>query len=96
MTRPRRLRNEAVQSPLETYLREINETRLLNADGSFHEHIQQVTVRFSSRFRCLPIEVALARGHGQTSLDDLAPAPASPTEAARGSLAGAGEVAGDV
>jgi RNA polymerase primary sigma factor len=31
MTRPRRLRNEAVQSPLETYLREINETALLNA-----------------------------------------------------------------
>ena len=32
MTRPRRLRNESVQSPLETYLREINETPLLNAD----------------------------------------------------------------
>src|SRR5947209_16488915 len=32
MTRPRRLRNESVQSPLETYLREINETALLNAD----------------------------------------------------------------
>src|SRR5213080_3240319 len=32
MTRPRRLRNDAVQSPLETYLREINETPLLNAD----------------------------------------------------------------
>ena len=32
MTRPRRLRNDAVQSPLETYLREINETRLLNAE----------------------------------------------------------------
>jgi RNA polymerase primary sigma factor len=31
-TRPRRLRSEAVQSPLETYLREINETSLLNAD----------------------------------------------------------------
>jgi RNA polymerase primary sigma factor len=31
MTRPRRLRNESVQSPLETYLREINETPLLNA-----------------------------------------------------------------
>jgi RNA polymerase primary sigma factor len=31
MTRPRRLRSEAVQSPLETYLREINETPLLNA-----------------------------------------------------------------
>src|SRR5438477_2719091 len=31
MTRPRRLRNEMVQSPLETYLREINETPLLNA-----------------------------------------------------------------
>src|SRR5689334_9791282 len=32
MTRPRRLRNDAVQSPLETYLREINETPLLNAE----------------------------------------------------------------
>jgi len=32
MTRPRRPRTEAVQSPLETYLREINETALLSAD----------------------------------------------------------------
>ncbi|MFN4260037.1 MAG: RNA polymerase sigma factor RpoD/SigA [Gemmataceae bacterium] len=32
MSRPRRLRTDAVQSPLETYLREINETPLLNAD----------------------------------------------------------------
>ena len=32
MTRPRRVRTEAVQSPLETYLREINETPLLTAD----------------------------------------------------------------
>src|SRR3989454_10193516 len=32
MTRPRRLRSDAVQSPLETYLREINETPLLKAD----------------------------------------------------------------
>src|SRR4051794_20624339 len=32
MTRPRRLRNDQVQSPLETYLREINETPLLNAE----------------------------------------------------------------
>ena len=32
MTRPRRARSESVQSPLETYLREINETALLNAD----------------------------------------------------------------
>jgi len=32
MTRPRRLRSETVQSPLETYLREINETPLLNAE----------------------------------------------------------------
>lgn len=32
MTRQRRVRSEAVQSPLETYLREINETPLLNAD----------------------------------------------------------------
>jgi RNA polymerase primary sigma factor len=32
MTRPRRLRSESVQSPLETYLREINETALLSAD----------------------------------------------------------------
>src|SRR3954470_597838 len=31
MTRPRRLRSDSVQSPLETYLREINETALLNA-----------------------------------------------------------------
>jgi RNA polymerase primary sigma factor len=31
MTRPRRLRSDAVQSPLETYLREINETPLLSA-----------------------------------------------------------------
>lgn len=32
MTRPRKLRSDAVQSPLETYLREINETALLSAD----------------------------------------------------------------
>ena len=32
MTRPRRVRSDAVQSPLETYLREINETALLNAE----------------------------------------------------------------
>src|SRR5579885_843580 len=32
MTRPSRLRNDAVQSPLETYLREINETPLLSAE----------------------------------------------------------------
>lgn len=32
MTRPRRLRTDLVQSPLETYLREINETALLTAD----------------------------------------------------------------
>src|SRR2546421_5348979 len=32
MARLRRIRSEAVQSPLETYLREINETPLLNAD----------------------------------------------------------------
>jgi RNA polymerase primary sigma factor len=32
MTRPRRLRSDSVQSPLETYLREINETPLLSAD----------------------------------------------------------------
>src|SRR5437773_1353253 len=32
MTRPRRVRGPAVQSPLETYLREINETALLNAN----------------------------------------------------------------
>jgi RNA polymerase primary sigma factor len=32
MTRPRRVRSETVQSPLETYLREINETPLLNAE----------------------------------------------------------------
>src|SRR4029079_12114386 len=31
MTRPRKVRSEAVQSPLETYLREINETALLSA-----------------------------------------------------------------
>src|ERR1700682_4959469 len=32
MTRPRRPRGPSVQSPLETYLREINETALLSAD----------------------------------------------------------------
>jgi RNA polymerase primary sigma factor len=32
MTRPRRIRSASVQSPLETYLREINETALLSAD----------------------------------------------------------------
>ena len=32
MTRPRRQRGPSVQSPLETYLREINETSLLSAD----------------------------------------------------------------
>src|SRR4029077_13426159 len=32
MTRPRRLRTDSVQSPLETYLREINETPLLSAE----------------------------------------------------------------
>jgi RNA polymerase primary sigma factor len=33
MTRPRRARSESVQSPLETYLREINETPLLSPEG---------------------------------------------------------------
>ena len=33
MNRPRKLRTDLVQSPLETYLREINETALLTADG---------------------------------------------------------------
>jgi len=32
MTRPRRVRSDSVQSPLETYLREINETPLLTAE----------------------------------------------------------------
>ena len=32
MSRLRRVRTDAVQSPLETYLREINETALLTAD----------------------------------------------------------------
>ena len=32
MTQPRRSRSDSVQSPLETYLREINETALLNAE----------------------------------------------------------------
>jgi RNA polymerase primary sigma factor len=32
MARPQRRRNDMVQSPLETYLREINETALLNGD----------------------------------------------------------------
>jgi RNA polymerase primary sigma factor len=32
MNRPRRVRSETVQSPLETYLREINETPLLSAE----------------------------------------------------------------
>lgn len=32
MTRPRRLRSDVVQSPLETYLREINETALLTPE----------------------------------------------------------------
>ncbi|HZT82448.1 MAG TPA: RNA polymerase sigma factor RpoD/SigA [Gemmataceae bacterium] len=32
MTRPRRIRSDSVQSPLETYLREINETPLLTAE----------------------------------------------------------------
>ena len=32
MTRPRRIRTDLVQSPLETYLREINETALLTGD----------------------------------------------------------------
>src|ERR1700726_4609231 len=32
MTRPRRIRSEPVQSPLESYLSEINETPLLSAD----------------------------------------------------------------
>jgi RNA polymerase primary sigma factor len=33
MTRPRRARSESVQSPLETYLREINETPLLSPEA---------------------------------------------------------------
>jgi RNA polymerase primary sigma factor len=33
MTRPHRARSDTVQSPLETYLREINETPLLNSEG---------------------------------------------------------------
>src|SRR6202047_1742115 len=32
MTRPRRVRSDSVKSPLETSLREINETPLLNAE----------------------------------------------------------------
>lgn len=32
MTRPRRIRDDVVKTPLETYLHEINETPLLNAD----------------------------------------------------------------
>src|SRR5437868_14995208 len=32
MTRPRRARSDSVQTPLETYLREINETPLLSAE----------------------------------------------------------------
>ena len=32
MTRPRRSRSDSVQSPLETYLREINETPLLSSE----------------------------------------------------------------
>ena len=32
MNRPRRIKSESAQSPLETYLREINETALLSAE----------------------------------------------------------------
>ena len=53
MTRPRRLRNDTVQSPLETYLREINETihglvhradyesfeRYMNLNENFHARL---------------------------------------------------------
>src|SRR4051794_20972906 len=57
-TRPRRLRNDSVQSPLETYLREINETPLLSAekekalayriekgDGEARDHMVKANLR---------------------------------------------------
>ena len=48
MTRPRRLRTDSVQSPLETYLREINETPLLNAED---EKIRQRAVEKVTEMR---------------------------------------------
>src|SRR3954464_6213339 len=44
MTRPRRLRNDSVQSPLETYLREINETPLLS-----HAQEKELAYRIRSK-----------------------------------------------
>src|ERR1700678_3111982 len=77
MTRPRRLRNDLVQSPLETYLREINETALLTADeekelayriGSGDTEARDQMVRANLR-----LLVNIARGYSGKglSLQDL-------------------------
>src|SRR5438067_2012510 len=72
MTRPRRPRGPSVQSPLETYLREINETPLLNAsqekevayrsedgDGEARDHLVRANLR---------LVVNIARGYSGKGL----------------------------
>jgi RNA polymerase primary sigma factor len=67
MTRPRRARSEAVQSPLETYLREINETPLLTAEQEkelAHRIAQgDVTARDQMVRANLRLVVNIARGY---------------------------------
>src|SRR5258707_5909523 len=68
MTRPRRPRStEAVQSPLETYLREINETPLLNADQekelAHRIRAQDVAARDQMVRANLRLVVNIARGY---------------------------------
>jgi RNA polymerase primary sigma factor len=67
MTRPRRLRNDLVQSPLETYLREINETPLLSADEEKQLAYEIAKGDMESRERMvranLRLVVNIARGY---------------------------------
>ena len=64
MTRPRRVQNDSVQSPLETYLREINETSLLSA-----EEEKELANRIGETFRAI---VTGVNEHG-TFVRTLAP-----------------------
>ena len=77
MTRPRRLRTDAVQSPLETYLREINETPLLNADEekqlAYRIEVGDSAARDQMVRANLRLVVNIARGYAGKglSLQDL-------------------------
>src|SRR6202795_4706855 len=77
MTRPRRPRGPSVQSPLETYLREINETALLSADEEKELAYRIETGDNEARDRMvranLRLVVNIARGYSGKglSLQDL-------------------------